>query len=62
MLRMNSESLRRRRLAREITVALMIKLAAMAMIWHVWFSDPEDRRIDAERVGARMYSSSHAMR
>ena len=61
MLRMNSESLRRRRLAREITVVLMIKLAAMAMIWHVWFSDPEERRIDAERVGARMYSSSHAM-
>jgi len=61
VLRMNSESLRRRRLAREITVVLMIKLAAMAMIWHVWFSDPEERRIDAERVGARMYSSSHAM-
>ena len=60
-MRMNSESLRRRRLAREITVVLMIKLAAMAMIWHVWFSDPEERRIDAERVGARMYSSSHAM-
>ena len=59
---MNSDSLRPPRLALEITLVLMIKLMALAMIWHVWFSDPEDRRIDAERVGARMYSSSHAMR
>ena len=59
---MNLESLRRRRLALEITLVLMIKLMALAMIWHVWFSDPEERRIDAERVGARMYSSSQAMR
>ena len=58
---MNSESLRRRRLALEITLVLMIKLAALAMIWYVWFSDPEERRIDAERVGARLYSSSPAM-
>ena len=58
---MNLESLRRRRLALEITLVLMIKLAALATIWHVWFSDPEDRRIDAERVGARVYSSSQAM-
>ena len=57
---MNSESLRRRPLPLEITLVLMIKLAALAMIWHVWFSDPEDRRIDAERVGARMYSSIRA--
>ena len=59
---MNFGSLRRRGPALEITLALMIKLAAMATIWHVWFSDPEERRIDAERVGARMYSSSQAMR
>ena len=59
---MNLEPLRRRRLAVEITLVLMIKLAALAMIWHVWFSDPEKRRIDAERVGARMYSSSQPMR
>ena len=58
---MNSQSLRRRRLMLEITLVLMIKLAALAMIWHVWFSDPEERRIDAERVAARMYSSSPAM-
>jgi hypothetical protein len=31
------------------------------MIWHVWFSDPDERRIDAERVVSRMYSSSPAM-
>jgi hypothetical protein len=59
---MNSESPPNRRLALEITVVLTIKLAALAMIWHVWFSNPEERRIDAERVGARMYSSSHPMR
>ena len=59
---MNSDSLRRPRLALEITLVLMIKLMALAMIWHVWFSDPEEHRIDAERVGARMYSSSHATR
>jgi hypothetical protein len=59
---MNFGSLRRRGPALEITLALMIKLAAMATIWHVWFSDPEERRIDAERVGARMYSSSQPMR
>ena len=56
------ESRRRMTLALEITLVLMIKLAALAMIWHVWFSDPEERRIDAERVGARTYSSSQAMR
>jgi hypothetical protein len=59
---MNFESLRGRRLALEITLVLVIKLAALAMIWHVWFSDPEERRIDAERVGATMYSSSQTMR
>ena len=59
---MNFESLRGPRLALEITLVLVIKLAALAMIWHVWFSDPEERRIDAERVGATMYSSSQAMR
>ena len=59
---MNSDSLRRPRLALEITLVLMIKLMALAMIWHVWFSNPEERRIDAERVGARMYSSSHPIR
>ena len=58
---MNSESLRRRPLALEITLVLLIKLAALAIIWHVWFSDPEERQIDAERVGARMYSSSPAI-
>jgi hypothetical protein len=57
---MNSQSPRRRRLALEITLVLMIKMAALATIWHVWFSDPEDRRIDAERVGAKIYSSSAA--
>ena len=58
---MNPQSLRRRRLMLEITLVLMIKLTALSMIWHVWLSEPEDRRIDAERVGARMYSSSPAM-
>jgi hypothetical protein len=57
---MNSESLRNRRLVLEITLVLIVKLAALAMIWHVWFSDPDARRIDAERVGARMYSSIRA--
>ena len=57
---MNSPSLRRRRLRLEIALVLMAKLAALAMIWHIWFSDPEEHRIDAGRVGAKMYSSIRA--
>jgi hypothetical protein len=49
---------KRPRLALELTLVLVAKMIALAIIWHVWFSDPEDQRMDGERVGAAVYSSS----
>jgi hypothetical protein len=49
---------KRPRLALELTLALVAKMIALAIIWHTWFSDPDGRRTDGERVGAVVYSSS----
>ncbi len=35
---------KRLRLALEFTLALVAKTIALAIIWHVWFSDPEGQR------------------
>jgi hypothetical protein len=48
---------KRPRLALELTLALVAKMIALAIIWHVWFSVPEGQRTDGERVSAAVYSS-----
>jgi len=47
----------RPRLALEITLALAVKFAAMIVIWHVWFSHPEGRQLNGERIGAMIYGT-----
>ena len=51
---------RRPRLAVEITVALIVKFAALAVIWNIWFAHPASKRIDAPGIGAAIYSSETA--
>jgi len=49
---MQLQSPRRSRLALEITVVLVVKFTAMAIIWTIWFSDPPPRPFALERMGA----------
>jgi hypothetical protein len=51
---------RRSRLAVELTVALVVKFVALAVIWHLWFAHPASKRIDAPGIGAAVYSSEAA--
>jgi hypothetical protein len=53
---------RRSRLAIELTVALVVKLVALAAIWQIWFAHPASKRVDAPRVGTAIYSSEAAAR
>ena len=53
---------KRPRLALELTLALVAKMIALAIIWHVWFSDPEGQRTDGERVSAAVYSLTRRSR
>ena len=45
------------RYAREIVIVLIVKVFAMVAIWHVWFSGPARKGVDADRVAERIYSS-----
>ena len=47
----------RPRLAVELTVALVVKFAALAVIWNIWFAHPASRHVDASAIGAAVYSS-----
>jgi hypothetical protein len=51
---------RRSRLAVELTVALVVKLVALAVIWNLWFAHPVSKHIDAPGIGAAIYSSEAA--
>ena len=51
---------RRARLAVELTVALVVKFVALAVIWNIWFAHPASKRIDAPGIGAAIYSSEAA--
>jgi hypothetical protein len=51
---------RRSRLAVELTVALVVKFIALAVIWNIWFAHPASKRIDAPGIGAAIYSSETA--
>jgi hypothetical protein len=51
---------RQSRLAVELTVALVVKLVALAAIWNIWFAHPASKRLDAPSIGAAVYSSEAA--
>lgn len=48
------------RLGRAIAITLAVKFAALGVIWSVWFSDSDSRRVDAGRVAAALYSAPAA--
>jgi len=48
---------RRPRLAVELTVALVVKFAALAVIWNLWFAHPASKHLDPPSIGAAIYSS-----
>ena len=51
---------RRPRLAMELTVALVVKFVALAVIWTIWFAHPASKHLDASTIGAAVYSSKAA--
>ncbi len=40
----------------EITLALAIKVFVLSVIWSVWFSAPEDARLDDQSVASQILS------
>ena len=44
------------RLAREIAIVLALKLAALFVIWSIWFAHPQAPRLDTERIADTLYS------
>jgi hypothetical protein len=50
----------RPRLAREIALVLVLKFAALAVIWNLWFADRQDRLLDAAGVGAALTAPQRA--
>ena len=53
-------SSRRRRLALEITAALVVKFAALVVIWNVWFAESASLRVDGNAVAQSIYASPTA--
>ncbi len=43
------------RLWQEITLALVLKVIVLALIWLAWFSAPEDHAIDASKVTSHLF-------
>lgn len=43
------------RLWQEITLTLVLKVAALFIIWFVWFSATADHPIDAEQVASHLF-------
>ena len=44
-------------LARDITLMLIIKAIALYLIWLAWFSGPQDKNLDADKVGKTLITS-----
>ena len=44
-------------LARDITLMLIIKAIALYLIWLAWFSSPQDKNLDADKVGKTLINS-----
>ena len=49
----------RQALAREIAIVLIVKCVALSAIWSIWFTHPESRNVDAERMSALLYGLPH---
>lgn len=47
----------KRTLRHEIIGILLLKAVVIGLIWLVWFSHPEDERLDAAQVSAQLLSS-----
>ena len=58
---MKVERRHRSRFAVEMAIVLVVKLAALALIWSVWFAHPQAPRLDAEQVASALYSSQPAV-
>jgi uncharacterized membrane protein len=48
---------KRPRLALELSVALVVKLVALVVIWNLWFADPQDRDVDGEDIARAIYAA-----
>ena len=44
-------------LGRDITLMLVIKAIALYLIWLAWFSSPQDKNLDADKVGKTLITS-----
>lgn len=40
----------------EITLALVLKVVVLTLIWIAWFSTPEDHDLDAQKITSRLFS------
>ena len=49
--------MRKDRYWREIVLTLAVKLFVLAVIWYAWFSNPEDGRVDGDKVAAKFFQS-----
>lgn len=47
---------RKDRYWREIALTLAVKVFVLFVIWYAWFSNPEDSRLDENRVAAQILS------
>ena len=54
---MHSTPIPRGRLGAEIAVVLALKVIALSLIWHAFFSQPLDEHLSNEKVGHRLFDS-----
>lgn len=40
----------------EIALALVLKAVVLAAIWLAWFSNPEEKSMDASKLSSRLFS------
>jgi hypothetical protein len=51
-----SEKTKPARLWQEITLTLALKLFVLFVIWAVWFSSPEEDRLDDQAIASKILS------
>ena len=57
---MASSPRQRPHVMRAIVGVLVVKFLALDIIWNVWFSAPEARRLNRERIATAIYSAPAA--
>ena len=60
MMRATHRGRRRPRLVLEIALVLALKLIALAVIWNIWFSNPQGKAIDGDSIASAIYSAVRA--